>query len=101
MDYYKPMQHLKKITNDTEIKSTFYVRLNQNETLKKMRTSTPPGQTIYEYWITLDSRERPIYDYSEPNVLTYTANYLVTVKIMDTDGNVQKGIVTNNSDHAE
>lgn len=101
MDYYKPMQHLKKITTNTEIKSTFYVRLNQNETLKKMRTTTSSTEIIYEYWITLDSRDRQWYDFADVNILDMDDDFKVTIRIMDSDGNVQKGIVTNNSDDAE
>ncbi len=101
MDYYKPMQHLKKINGGVDVKSTFYVRLNQSETLKKMKTTTPANETIYEYWITIDHNERPIYDYSDVNVLTYVAGDKVTILIKDEDGNSQKGIVSNISTHAE
>lgn len=101
METYKPMQYLKKVTNNTEVKSTFYVRLNLKETLSKGRDIPLVGNTkTFQYWVTPCDNEIPIYDYSGENFLEYEADFLITIEIKDKNGNLL-GKVTNNTTHAE
>jgi len=101
MDYYKPMQHLLKRNNNSETKSTFYVRLKNLETLGN-KTKTQNGNNYtFTYEVTLDTRERPIYDFSDVNVVSYNAGATVQIKVLDRDGSTVLGHVTNNTDNCD
>jgi hypothetical protein len=100
MDYYKPMQHLRKVNNNTEINSTFYVLLNKNETLRYGRKVEAPGHVTFQYYIDVDTADRTVYDFTDVNVVDYAANFLITIVVRDSGGNI-KGTVTNNSGNAE
>ncbi len=100
MDYYKPMQHLRKVNNNTEINSTFYVLLNKNETLRYGRKVETTGRVTFQYYIDVDTSDRSVYDFTDVNVVDFADHLLITIVVKDSGGNI-KGTVTNNSDNAE